>query len=92
MGELDNFYSDLSSYVDQPVAKQSMRLNPIVADIGAAIGTIPEYLTGSAAKLYASLVPGYSQEERQAAGRRDDQAARSPPGRGRDAPRARPGA
>ena len=67
MGDLDNYYSDLSSYVDQPVAKQSMRLNPIVADIGAAIGTAPEYLTGSAAKLYASLVPGYSQEEKQAA-------------------------
>ena len=67
MGELDNFYSDLSSYVDQPVAKQSMRLNPIVADIGAAVGTIPKYLTESASKLYSSLVPGYSLEERQAA-------------------------
>ena len=68
MATIDDFYADSAKAIKAPKpAPTGLRLNPTVADIGAAIGTIPEYLLGSVAKLYAGYVPGYTREERASA-------------------------
>lgn len=66
MATIDDFYADSAKALKTP-KPAGLRLNPTVADTGAAIGTIPEYLMGSVAKLYAGYVPGYTREERASA-------------------------